>query len=53
MILVTHSLQQARRLADEALFFYKGRLLESGPEEQVLYQPAQPENRRFLEFYGQ
>ena len=53
MILVTHSLQQARRVADEALFFYKGRLLESGPKEQVLYQPAQPETRRFLEFYGQ
>lgn len=52
-ILVTHSLQQARRVADEALFFYKGRLLESGAKEQVLYQPAQPETKRFLEFYGQ
>ena len=53
MVLVTHSLQQARRVADETLFFYKGRLLESGAKEQVLYQPAQPETRRFLEFYGQ
>ena len=53
MVLVTHSLQQARRVADEALFFYKGRLLETGAKEQVLYQPAQPETRRFLEFYGQ
>ena len=52
LILVTHSLQQARRIADEVLYFYKGRLLESGPKEQVLYSPAMAETRQFLDFYG-
>ena len=52
LILVTHSLQQARRLADEVLYFHKGQLLESGPKEQVLFTPEQPETRQFLEFYG-
>ena len=52
LILVTHSLQQARRVADEVLYFHKGKLLESGPKEQVLYEPAAPETRQFLEFYG-
>ena len=52
LILVTHSLQQARRIADEILFFRKGQLLESGPKEQVLYTPEQEETKRFLEFYG-
>lgn len=52
LILVTHSLQQARRVADEVLYFHKGKLLESGPREQVLYEPAMPETRQFLEFYG-
>lgn len=52
-ILVTHSLQQARRVADEALFFYKGKLMESGAKERLLYHPTQPEAKRFLEFYGQ
>ena len=52
LILVTHSLQQARRVADEALFFHKGRLLESGEALRVLHHPAQSETRRFLEFYG-
>lgn len=52
-ILVTHSLQQARRVADEALFFYKGKLMESGAKERLLYHPTQPETKRFLEFYGQ
>lgn len=52
MILVTHSLQQAKRVADEVLFFYKGKLLEKGKKEQVLYEPKHTETKRFLEFYG-
>ena len=52
LILVTHSLQQARRIADEVWYFHKGSLLESGPKERVLYQPAKAETRQFLEFYG-
>ena len=52
LILVTHSLQQARRVADEVLFFHKGTLLESGDAAKLLYQPIQPETRQFLEFYG-
>ena len=52
LILVTHSLQQARRIADEVLYFHKGNLLESGPKETVLYEPKQAETRQFLEFYG-
>lgn len=52
MILVTHSLQQARRVADEVLFFHKGTLKEAGPKEQVLLTPRQPETRQFLDFYG-
>ena len=52
LILVTHSLQQARRVADRVLYFHKGKLLESGDKTQVLENPTQPETRQFLEFYG-
>ncbi len=52
LILVTHSLQQARRIADEVLYFHKGQLLESGPKEKLLEQPERPETRQFLDFYG-
>ena len=52
LILVTHSLQQARRIADEVLYFHKGKLLEFGPREQLLYDPKKAETRQFLEFYG-
>jgi len=52
LVLVTHSLQQARRIADEVWYFHKGKLLEAGPQAQVLYNPKQPETKQFLEFYG-
>ena len=52
LILVTHSLQQARRIADEVLFFHKGVLKETGTKEQVLFHPSQPETWQFLDFYG-
>ena len=52
VLLITHDLQQARRLADEALFFHAGRLWEAGPARKVLFSPELPETRRFLEFYG-
>ena len=52
LILVTHSLQQARRVAEEVWYFHKGKLLESGPWDQVLNNPKQAETKQFLEFYG-
>ena len=52
LVLVTHSLQQARRIADEVLYFHRGELAEAGTKEQVLNNPASEKTRQFLEFYG-
>ena len=52
LILVTHSLQQARRIADEVLYFHKGDLLERGPKDRVLDCPEKAQTKQFLEFYG-
>ena len=52
LILVTHSLQQARRIADEILYFHKGKLVETGTKEQVLDAPAMAQTKKFLDFYG-
>lgn len=52
LILVTHSLQQARRLADEVLYFHKGILAEFGGKSILLHQPTDQRTKRFLEFYG-
>ena len=52
LLLVTHSLQQARRIADEVLFFQKGKLVEQGSKDVVLFTPEKPETKQFLDFYG-
>ena len=52
LVLVTHSLQQARRIADEVWYFHKGLLLEAGPAEKLLSDPEKGETRQFLDFYG-
>ena len=52
LILVTHSLQQARRIADQVWYFHRGALLEHGPAEVVLNGPKCSETRQFLDFYG-
>ncbi len=52
LVLVTHSLQQARRIANEVLYFHEGKLLENGTAEQLLAHPEKVETKRFLEFYG-
>ena len=52
LVLVTHSLQQARRIADEVMYFHKGMLLEKGSAGSLLYSPEKPETKQFLDFYG-
>ena len=39
IVLITHSLQQAKRVADEVLYFYKGVLVEHGPKDAILNKP--------------
>lgn len=52
ILLITHSLKQARRLADEVWYLQNGQIIETGTSEQVLYSPADARTRQFLEFYS-
>ena len=52
VILITHSLRQAQRIADRILYFEKGRLIESGDSGRILLSPEKTETRRFLQFFG-
>ena len=52
ILLVTHSLQQARRIAHHVLFLHEGELREQGDAARLLSAPETNELRRFLEFYG-
>jgi polar amino acid transport system ATP-binding protein len=49
LILVTHHLAFARRVADHAAFLADGKILEHGPTESLLTNPATGSCRRFLE----
>ena len=52
VLLITHSLQQARRMAEHVLFLYQGKLVEQGSADHVLQNPQQIVTKQFLNFYG-
>lgn len=52
ILLITHSISQARRISDRVLVLHQGKLIEQGECQQVLNNPKQEQTRRFLEFYG-
>ncbi len=48
IIIVTHDLRLAGRIADYLLFLEAGRIVEEGLPESILSRPQSPELRRFL-----
>ncbi len=48
IIMTTHDLGQARRLAEDVAFLHRGRLIETGPATAFFNAPASPEARAFL-----
>ena len=48
VVLTTHDLGQARRLADEVWFLHRGRLLERTSAAEFFEHPRSPEARAFL-----
>ena len=52
ILLITHSISQARRISDRVLVLSRGELAEQGESADVLREPKQEQTRRFLDFYG-
>lgn len=48
VIVVTHILRQAKRIADYIVFLYMGELVEHGPAEEVLANPKDPKTKAYL-----
>ncbi len=48
IVMTTHDLGQARRLADEVLFLHNGRLVETAAAERFFDAPRSPEADAFL-----
>jgi phosphate transport system ATP-binding protein len=49
IILVTHTLRQALRIADHVVFMYLGEVVEEGPADEVFNNPKQELTRKYLE----
>jgi len=48
IVIVTHNMQQAARVADTTAFFYEGRLIEMGPTEQLFRRPREPRTEDYI-----
>ncbi len=48
VVVVTHILRQARRIADHVAFLYLGELVEHGPAADVFAAPKDPRTRAYL-----
>ena len=49
LLLISHDLLVVRRMAHRVLVLSQGRVVESGPVEQVLYRPSHPYTKSLLE----
>ncbi len=49
IVVVTHTLRQAKRLADHVIYMYLGEVIESGPARDVFNNPRQERTRAYLE----
>lgn len=51
IVLVTHTLRQARRIADYVIFMYLGEVIEAGPASEFFGNPKEKLTREYLEGY--
>jgi tungstate transport system ATP-binding protein len=48
VMMTTHDLGEARRLAGEIVLLHRGRVVEAGPAEKILSNPTTDDARRFI-----
>ncbi len=48
IVIVTHNMEQARRVADTTAFFLLGKLIEHAPTSEIFHNPAKPETERYI-----
>jgi tungstate transport system ATP-binding protein len=49
VVLVTHDLGQAQRLADEVILLHRGRIVEQGSADSFFARPQSPQGRAYVE----
>ncbi|NLH92317.1 MAG: phosphate ABC transporter ATP-binding protein [Atopobium sp.] len=48
VVIVTHNMQQAARVADKTAFFYLGELIEAGPTRELFASPQEKRTQQYL-----
>lgn len=48
VVLVTHTLRQAKRIADYVIFLYFGKVIEQGPADEIFNNPKDPETQAYI-----
>ena len=48
IVIVTHNMQQATRIADRTAFMYMGRLVEYGETSQIFTNPTEKETEAYI-----
>jgi phosphate transport system ATP-binding protein len=48
IVIVTHNMQQAARVSDLTAFFFQGRLIESGPTDQLYTRPRERQTEDYI-----
>lgn len=48
VVIVTHNMQQAARVADDTAFFLMGEMVEFGPTKNLFFRPADPRTRDYV-----
>ncbi len=52
VLIITHAINQAERIADEVLFISDGRLIERGSPEKLIKHPENGITKEFINFYS-
>lgn len=52
VLIVTHSVSQAERIADEIIFLSSGILTERGSPEKLIHSPENEKTKQFIDFYS-
>ena len=52
VLLITHSVAEAERIADEIIFISSGILTERGEPEKLIHSPENEKTKQFIDFYS-
>ena len=48
IVIVTHNMQQAARCSDQTAFFFEGKIIESGPTQQLFTKPKEKQTEDYV-----